>query len=103
MTWSLSNIGGEERPLAPAPDLGVDGHRFPVFGAVPADSVLAVVSVDLYRVSRSGEVDEVYMLMVGADGANRALQEGEHPVVAPRGAGSSKNPRATPSSDRDAP
>ncbi len=65
--WALANVGNQERPLAPASDLGVDAHRVPVFGAVPADLVLLVVCVDLYRASRSGEVDQVYVLVVGPD------------------------------------
>jgi hypothetical protein len=58
---------GRERPLAPAGDLCVDGHRAPVFGTVPADLVFAVYRVDLRRAPRSGEVDQVYVLVSGPD------------------------------------
>jgi hypothetical protein len=67
--WDTSPVvfEGRERPLAPASDLCVDGHREPVFGTVPADLIFAVDRVDLRRAPRSGEVDQVYVLVSGPD------------------------------------
>jgi RimJ/RimL family protein N-acetyltransferase len=56
-----------QRRLAPAPDLGVHAHAIPVFGAVPAGPVLAVVRMDLHRASWSREVDKVYVLVPRCD------------------------------------
>src|SRR5215218_8040239 len=56
-----------ERPFAPAPNLRVQGHLIPVFGALPSDLVLAVVLVDPGGAGGLGEVDQVYVLVPGAD------------------------------------
>ena len=64
---SLSIFRDQERLFAPALDFGVDDHRVPVFGTVPADLVFAVDRVDLRRAPRSGEVDQVYVLVSWPD------------------------------------
>src|SRR5918994_188311 len=56
-----------ERPFAPASDLRVQGHLIPVFGTVPSDLVLTVVLVDSGGAGELGEVDQVYVLVPGAD------------------------------------
>src|SRR5215204_5230848 len=66
-TNSRVALEGRQRPLAPASDLCVDDHRDPVFGTVPADLVFAIECVDLRRAPRSGEVDQVYVLVSGPD------------------------------------
>src|SRR5919107_58043 len=58
---------GAKRPLAPAFDFGIQGHRVPVFGTVPADPVLVVLCGNLRRATRSGEVDQVYVLVPWTD------------------------------------
>ena len=52
-----------ERTLAPAAHLGVDVHPIPVLGAVPTDLVLAIALPYLRRACRTGEVDQVYVLV----------------------------------------
>jgi hypothetical protein len=60
-------VRDEERPLAPTHDLGVDIHCVPVFGTVPANSVAFVIRGDLRGTARSGEVDQIYMLVPRSD------------------------------------
>src|SRR5215216_567379 len=63
----LSRREHSKGPLAPATDFAVHGHLVPVFGAVPADLVLAVALMDAGGAIGLGEVDQVYMLMPRPD------------------------------------
>src|SRR5215204_320232 len=52
-----------ESALAPSTNLGVDVHPVPVLGAIPADFILAEALPYLRRACRTGEVDQVYVLV----------------------------------------